>query len=45
MQEGIIHESSYVDPNQQNKIVERKNGHLLSVTPTLLFQKHVPKSY
>ena len=43
--EGIIHESSCVDTPQENRIAERKNGHVLSVTQVLLFQKQVPKSY
>ena len=41
--EGIIHESSCVSAPQQNKVAERKNGHLLDVTRALLFHKNVPK--
>lgn len=30
---------------QQNVVVERKNGHLLDLTKSYLFQKNVPKSF
>lgn len=43
--EGIIHESSCVNTPQQNGVVERKMGHLLSITRSLLFHKNVPKNY
>ena len=43
--QGIIHESSCVYTPQQNGVAERKNGHLLNTTRTLLFQGNVPKSY
>ena len=43
--QGIIHDSSCVNTPQQNKVAERKNGHLLNITRALLFQGNVPKSY
>ena len=43
--EGIIHESSYANTSRQNRVVERKNSHLLDTTWVFLFQKYVPKSY
>jgi len=42
---GIFHESSYVHSPQQKGIVERKNGHLLTITRALLFQNNVSKNY
>ncbi|KAG8488224.1 hypothetical protein CXB51_018059 [Gossypium anomalum] len=42
---GIIHESSCVTTPQQNGVAERKNGHILAITRTILFQKNVPKQY
>ena len=32
-------------PPQQNGVAERKNGHVLAVTKTLLFHNNVPKYY
>ena len=43
--QGIIHESSYMYTPQQNGVAERKNGHLLVVTRSLLFHSNVPKHY
>ncbi|RVW31459.1 Retrovirus-related Pol polyprotein from transposon TNT 1-94 [Vitis vinifera] len=42
---GILHDSSCVNTPQQNRVAERKNGHLLNTTRALLFQRNVPKSY
>ena len=35
LQNGIIHESSYVDTPAQNGVAERKNRHLLEVARAL----------
>lgn len=43
--EGIIRESSCESTPKQNKIDERKNGHLLNSTRALLFHGNVPKTY
>ena len=43
--EGIVHESSCITTPRQNRVVERKNRHLLECTRALLFQQNVPKSY
>ena len=43
--EGIIHESSCISTPQQNRIAERKNGHLLATTRALLCHQNVPKTY
>ena len=43
--EGIIHESSCVNTPQQNRVVERENGHLLAITRAFLFHQNVPKHY
>ncbi|KAK8936721.1 hypothetical protein KSP39_PZI012567 [Platanthera zijinensis] len=45
MQNGIIHQTSYVYTSQQNGVAERKNRHLLDVARTLMTQMHVPRSY
>lgn len=42
---GIIYEPSCVSTPQQNGVAERKNGHFLATTRTLLFHKKVPKQY
>ena len=42
--EGIVHQSSCADTPQQNGVAERKNGHLLEVTKSLLFQMNVTKT-
>jgi hypothetical protein len=42
---GIIHKSSCVNTPQQNRIAERKNGHLLACTRAFLFQNNVPKYF
>ena len=41
----MIYESSFIDTPKQNELAERKNGHLLSVTQALLFEKQQHKSY
>ena len=43
LQHGILHQTSCVDTPSQNRVVKRKNRHLLETTRTLLFQMHVPK--
>lgn len=43
--EGIIHEYSYVNTPQQNKVAERKNSHLLAITRAFLFHQSIPKNY
>ncbi|KAJ9675453.1 hypothetical protein PVL29_024397 [Vitis rotundifolia] len=43
--QDILHDSSCVNTPQQNRVAERKNGHLLNTTRALLFQGSVPKSY
>ena len=37
LQNGIIHKSTYFDTPQQNRIVERKNRHLLKVAQEIMF--------
>ena len=43
--EVIIHKSSCASTPQQKRVVERKNGHLLTITRTFLFKKNVPILY
>ena len=45
LQNGILHQTSYVDTHSQNGDVERKNRHLLETCRALLFQIHVPKHF
>ena len=42
---GIIHQSSYVDTPQQNGVAERKNRHILEVARALLFSSHMPTQF
>jgi hypothetical protein len=42
--EGIIHESCVKSP-LQNRIADRKNGHLSYQTRAMLFQNKVPKFF
>jgi hypothetical protein len=44
-QNGILHQSSYVDTPPQNGVAEHKNRHLLEVARALLFQMNVPKQF
>ena len=44
LQNGILHQTSCVN-TPQNRLVERKNKHLLETTRALLFQMHVPKDF
>ncbi|KAL6315942.1 hypothetical protein AAG906_013776 [Vitis piasezkii] len=41
----IVHLSSCVDTPQQNRIIERKNRHLLEVARSLMFSMNVPKLF
>jgi len=41
-EQGIIHETSYIDTPQQNGRVERKNRHVLNVAGALRFEAHLP---
>ena len=41
-QHGIFHQSSCAHTPQQNRVVERKNRHLVETTRTLLLHSHVP---
>ena len=43
LENGIIHQSSYVDTPQENGVSERKNRHLLEVVRALMFTMNVPK--
>lgn len=36
----IVYESSYVYTPQENRVIERKNSHLLTTTCAFLFQNH-----
>jgi hypothetical protein len=42
---GIIHETSCAGTTQQNKVIERKNRHVLEVARSLLFEYNMPKIY
>ncbi|KAL1220949.1 Retrovirus-related Pol polyprotein from transposon RE1 [Cardamine amara subsp. amara] len=42
---GIVHQTSCAYTPQQNGVAERKNGHLMEVARTLLFDRNVPKQY
>ena len=45
LDEGIIHQSSYVDTPRQNGVSERKNRHILEVARSLMFTANVPKNF
>ena len=45
LQNGILHQTSYVDTPSQNGVTERKNIHLLETAQALLLQMHVPKHF
>ena len=45
LQNGILHQASYVDTPSQNGVAERKNRHLLETARALLFQMQVPKHF
>ena len=45
LQNGILHQTSYVDTLAQNGVAERKNRHLLETVRALLFHMHVPKHF
>lgn len=42
---GMIHQSFYVNTPQQNKILERKNCHILEVARALMFIVNIPKYF
>lgn len=42
---GIHSETSYANTPQQNGVAERKNQHLLEVTPALIFIMSVPQYF
>nr|XP_016463323.1 PREDICTED: uncharacterized protein LOC107786370 [Nicotiana tabacum] len=44
-QHGILYQSPCVDAPSQNRVVERKNRHLLETARALLFQMKVPKQF
>ena len=44
-QNGILHQFSCVDTPFQNRVVERKNRHILKVAKALLFHMKVPKQF
>ena len=43
LENGIIHQSSWVDTPQQNGVAKRKSRHLLEVARSLIFSTKVPK--
>ena len=45
LQYEILHQTSCVDTPSQNRVVERKNRHLLETVQALLFQMNVPKHF
>jgi len=45
LNQDIIHKSSCIDTPQQNRVVERKNRHLLEVARSLMLSIHVPKQF
>ena len=45
LKEGIVHQSSCINTPQQNRIAERKNGHLLEVARVLMISSYVPNFF
>ena len=43
LENGIIHQTSYVGILQQNGVAEIKNRHLLEVARAFMFARNVPK--
>lgn len=43
MEQGIHHQTFYIDTPQQNGIAERKHQHDLGVIRAILFQSHLLK--
>ena len=43
LQNGILHQTSYVDTLYHNGVAKRKNRYLLETIKALLFQMYVPK--
>ena len=45
LQHEILHQTSCIDTPFQNRVIKRRNRHLLEASRALLFQMHVPKHY
>ena len=45
LQHEILHQTSCVDTPSQNRVVKRKNRHLLETVRALLFQMNAPKHF
>ena len=45
LQNGLLHQTSYVDTPSHNGVVEMKNRHLFETARAILFQMQVPKHF